>query len=123
MFFFYLIISPLYPIFGFLWFILRILKTMTHQEMVKELSQRLGKTQKETRQLVDTTIKILTATFDEGKGISIPGLGTFQPHTTNPRKMFNPTDEKNYLIPKKCALRFSCSSSLKSSLPVNPVLK
>jgi DNA-binding protein HU-beta len=94
---------------------------MNHQEMIKELSERLGKTQKETRQLLDSIIKIMTVTFDEGKGISIPGLGTFQPHKTNPRKMFNPTDDKNYMIPPKSAIRFSCSTSLKSSLPTNPV--
>ncbi|MCF8374588.1 MAG: HU family DNA-binding protein [Bacteroidales bacterium] len=94
---------------------------MNHHEMVKELSVRLGKTQKDTRQFVDTTLKIITATLDEGKGISIPGLGTFQPYVTKPRKMFNPGDEKNYLVPKKCTLRFTASTSLKSSLPTNPV--
>ena len=94
---------------------------MTHNEIIKELSQKIGKTQKETRSLLASLVDIVSTGIDDGKVMRIPGLGAFQEHTLDERKNYNPGDKKHYLIPKKRTVHFAPGATLKANLPQNPI--
>ena len=94
---------------------------MTHNDIVKELSEKSGKTQKETRKIIKALTGIIAREVDHDKVVRIPGLGSFQSHIFDERLNFNPGDKRHYMIPRKRTVHFAAGSTLKGELPLNPI--
>ena len=51
---------------------------MNNKEFISELSKRLGYTLKDTTQLLNSTVSVMTKQLQDGDTIAIQGFGTFE---------------------------------------------
>lgn len=89
---------------------------MNNKELTAELSNRLGKTQKEVTRLLDATISVMKEGFATGNDISFQGFGAFEIRKKEERITKNPLTQKRMLIPPKLVLVFKPSNNLKEKL-------
>jgi len=89
---------------------------MNTAEINKILSARLGKRQKETRDILDTAIAVIENTLVSDKHLTIPGLGTFGTKIRAARNAFNPALKKIVQLPASRAVFFHSSSGLKHKI-------
>ncbi|HMB98717.1 MAG TPA: HU family DNA-binding protein [Balneolaceae bacterium] len=89
---------------------------MNYSELVKNLADELDLSQSESNELVHETFDVLIKKLGEGKGFTIPDLGTFSVSSTEPKKVYNPYYEKYLITPPKRVVDFSPSSNLKDRL-------
>lgn len=89
---------------------------MTHSELIKNLSQRIGKSKIETTRLIKISTDVLKKLLDDDKSIAVPGLGTFQALVKNERKSYDPYHKKLIQLPQKRIITFKPSSIIKKEL-------
>ncbi|MGF1669047.1 MAG: HU family DNA-binding protein [Balneolaceae bacterium] len=89
---------------------------MNYSDLVKKLADELDLSQAETKRLIRDVTDILTENLGNGKGISIPDLGTFTVRTKDPRKVYNPHYKKYILTNPKRVVEFTPASNLKENL-------
>lgn len=89
---------------------------MTYGELIDELSEKLGLTKKETRELLGECVDCMANTLEEGQGFTIPDLGTFRIEVKDVQKIYNPHHKAHMLIPPKRVPQFTPSSHLKETL-------
>ncbi len=89
---------------------------MNTAEINKILSTRLGKTQKETRGILDIATGVIENTLVSDKHFTIPGLGTFGTKIKTARNAFNPALKKIVQLPASKAVFFHPSSGLKREI-------
>lgn len=89
---------------------------MNQSELIDQLAESTGRTKKETRELLRDTVSVLTDQLSEGKGVSIPDLGTFTPEVKDVRKVYSPHHETYILTPPKRVVDFSPAAGLKEKL-------
>lgn len=87
---------------------------MNTAEINKILSEKLGKTQKETREILEVTVDVLANTLVEEKSFTIPGLGTFGVKLRAARNAFNPALKAIVKLPPVKATFFHSSVGLKA---------
>jgi len=63
---------------------------MNTAEIVKELAQKHGKTKREVKQVIETTVGVLAENLTSERGFTFPGLGTFGTRLRAARNAFNP---------------------------------
>jgi len=63
---------------------------MNTKDIVRHLALRSGKTQVETRKLLAACIAELKKVLDDGRGFTIPGLGTFRIRIRDARMAYIP---------------------------------
>ena len=86
---------------------------MNNADVVRELASRLGKSQKDVRQLLKTWSEIARSILDGGQAFTIPGLGTFRTKLRDPRKAYNPKLKQVVRYPSKQVVQFTSSAPLK----------
>lgn len=86
---------------------------MNNLEVIKILAARSGRTQKETREMLRNSILEIRNVLDQGLGISLPRLGTFETRLRGERKSFNPHYKKRVILPPKRVVVFHSSAALK----------
>jgi nucleoid DNA-binding protein len=96
---------------------------MTNNELVKELSKRLGKSQAETKQLLNIGTETLKNILDEGNSVSIPQLGTFGVSVRENRNSYDPYHKRKIILPVKRLISFRPSSVIKQELKNERVKK
>ena len=89
---------------------------MNNLEFIKLLAARLGKTQREIRNLLDHSVEKIKNTLDGDLKLTIPRLGTFETHVRRQRKSYNPHYGKFVILPPKRLISFHSSSALKRHL-------
>ena len=89
---------------------------MDYNTFVKNLSERVGQTQVETKRLLKNSFELITETIDNDKGISVPGLGTFHVKIRDEHKGYSPYHDQFMLLPKKRIVTFHPSSAIKEQL-------
>lgn len=85
---------------------------MNQTELIRNLASRLGKTQVETKNLLDSALKIISDTIDQDIPVSIPNLGTFYTSLTKRRKSFSPFHKQYFMLPPKRIIKFRPSISI-----------
>jgi nucleoid DNA-binding protein len=85
------------------------LKNVTKQDLIQEASRSSGRSQAETRGVVEEFMRVVSDLLESGKMIEIRGFGTFYSKERKPRPARNPrTGEVCPLGTRKVALfRFS----------------
>ena len=89
---------------------------MTNQELISELAKRLGWTQRQTTEMLDSTISIINANLEESNSINIQGFGLFETKKKGERVSVNPVSKQRYLVPPKISLAFRPGQSIKDNL-------
>lgn len=89
---------------------------MTYRELIDKLAESSGRTKAETKQLLKDSVSVLSGQLSQGKGVSIPDLGTFSTRVKEVQKVYNPHYKKYMLVPPKRVVEFSPSSVLKDEL-------
>lgn len=89
---------------------------MNYRELIDNLSEKTGRSKKETKELLGNTMEILSDQLSDGHGVSIPDLGTFTTKTSEEKKVYNPHFEDYIMVPPKRTVEFSPAAGLKDSL-------
>jgi len=86
---------------------------VNNKEFVAELSKRLGKSSKETTEMVSSLLKEMTEQWQEGNMIAVQGFGTLEVKKKAERISVNPTTKQRMLVPPKLVLAYKPSTLLK----------
>lgn len=89
---------------------------MNYTELIEQLSERTGHPKKETKEILNEAISVLSDQLSEGTGISIPDLGTFLTKLHEEKKVYNPHYESYMIVPPKRVVDFSPASGLKEKI-------
>jgi len=86
---------------------------MNTKDIVRHLALKSGKTQVETRKLLAACIAVLKQVLDDGRGFTIPGLGTFRIRIRDARVAYIPRYKQKMQLPPKKVVTFSPGAALK----------
>lgn len=89
---------------------------MTNKEVVARLAGKFDLSKAEAKRTLDSALDSMSDTLSDGKGFSIPELGTFKTIEKEARKAYNPHYKQYMQIPKKRVVEFSPSSGLKEEM-------
>lgn len=89
---------------------------LNNKEFISELSKRLGYTVKDTSDLLNTTVSVITEQLQENNVIAIQGFGSFEVKKKGERISVNPTTKLRLLIPPKLVLTYKPSTVLKEKI-------
>lgn len=89
---------------------------MNYRELIDRLSDKTGRSKKEIKELLGVTVEKLTEQLSEGRGVSVPDLGTFSTKTSEEKKVYNPHYEDYIIVPPKRTVEFSPATGLKESV-------
>lgn len=89
---------------------------MNFKELINRLSEKTGNTKTDTKKVLQDTISVLSNQLENGKGVSIPDLGTFSTRETPERKVYNPHYDAEMLVPKKRVVEFTPATGLKDEV-------
>lgn len=86
---------------------------MNNKDFIKELSEKLGYTIKDTNKLVASVISIMTDRLSDSDSIAISGFGSFEVKKKVERITINPSTKVRMLVPPKLVLTFHPSTMIK----------
>ena len=89
---------------------------MNSQELVAELSRRLGKTQKEMGVLLQVTADSVVGALQESTTIAMQGFGSLEVRKKQDRILINPTTKQKMVVPPKLSLIFKVGTTYKQKL-------
>lgn len=89
---------------------------MTNQELIAALAKRLGWTQRQTIEVLETTVSILRTNLEDSNSINIQGFGLFETKKKGERISVNPVSKQRFLIPPKITLAFRPGQTIKDNL-------
>lgn len=89
---------------------------MTNQELIAALAKRLGWTQRQTTEVLETTVSILRTNLEDSSSINIQGFGLFETKKKGERISVNPVSKQRFLIPPKITLAFRPGQTIKDNL-------
>lgn len=86
---------------------------MNNKEFISEIAQRLGYTQKDASQLLNSTISLMAKELQDGNTFAIQSFGTFEVKKKMERISVNPVTQQRMLVPPKLVLTYKPSNVLK----------
>lgn len=86
---------------------------MNNKEFINALATRTDNSQKNTKQLIDSLVRLLADTLEEGDTLAVQSFGTFEVKKKKERIIVNPSSKQRQLVPPKLAISFKPSSVLK----------
>ncbi|MDR2955161.1 MAG: HU family DNA-binding protein [Prevotella sp.] len=89
---------------------------MTNQELVSALAKRLGWTQKQTSETLETTVSVINSNLEDNNSINIQGFGLFETKKKNERVSVNPVSKQRFLVPPKISVAFRPGQTIKDNL-------
>lgn len=89
---------------------------MNKTELIKNVAEVTGKTQKETREVVESVLEAMAETLAEGEEVNIHGFGKFKVVERPARQGRNPKTGEAIEIPARNALKFKPASRLKEAV-------
>lgn len=89
---------------------------MTNQDLTVVLAKRLGWTQRQTSEVLETTVSIINSQLEEGNSINIQGFGLFETKKKGERISVNPVSRQRFLVPPKISAVFRPGQTIKDNL-------
>ena len=89
---------------------------MNKKELVKKVASRVGNTQKNTQDIIETACEVIMEEVANGERVSLQGFGSFNQKTRKGYKYHNKLLNKVVDIPDKKLVKFSPSSLFKGIL-------
>jgi integration host factor subunit alpha len=93
--------------------------TLTKAVIAEVIHNRVGRTKKQSAELVDCLFEIIKGTLGDGKDVLISGFGKFSVRERKERKGRNPLTGKPLVLPAKKVVTFKCSGKLKDKINGN----
>lgn len=87
--------------------------SMNNKDFISELSSRLGRSSKDTADLVSSLLAGMTHHLEDGNAVYIQSFGTFEVKKKIERISVNPVTKQRLLVPPKLVLSYKPSASLK----------
>lgn len=94
--------------------------TMTKNDIVEHIYERVGFSKKEASEVVESIFEAIKSHLEHGEKVKISGFGNFVVHRKRPRKGRNPQTGEEITISGRKVLSFKASPVLKKSM--NPSL-
>lgn len=91
-------------------------KSVTRKQLVKEMSEETGDTQKKIESIIDLFFTKVTEALSESESVRIHNFGSFHPKIRDSYQGRNPSTGKTMMIASKKVVRFTASEALKSAL-------
>lgn len=89
---------------------------MNKKELVKKVASRVGNTQKNTQDIIETACEVIMEEVANGERVSLQGFGSFNQKTRKGYRFHNKLFNKVVDIPDKKLVKFSPSSLFKGIL-------
>ncbi len=89
---------------------------MNYKQLIDKLSEQTGNTKTRTKEILGDAVTVLTEQLSDGKGVSIPDLGTFSTKVTEQKKVYNPHYDAYMMVPPKRVVEFSPAAGLKEEV-------
>lgn len=93
--------------------------TLTKADIAEVIHNRVGRTKKQSAELVDCLFEIIKGTLGDGKDVLISGFGKFSVRERKERKGRNPLTGKPLVLPAKKVVTFKCSGKLRDQINGN----
>jgi integration host factor subunit alpha len=93
--------------------------TLTKADIAEVIHNRVGRTKKQSAELVDCLFEIIKANLGDGKNVLISGFGKFSVRERKARKGRNPLTGKPLMLPAKKVVTFKCSGKLRDKINGN----
>ncbi|MDH6309846.1 DNA-binding protein HU-beta [Dysgonomonas sp. PFB1-18] len=89
---------------------------MTNQELIAALAKRMGWTQKQTSEVLESAVSIINNNLEESNSVNIQGFGLFETKKKGERISVNPVSKQRFLVPPKISLAFRPGQTIKDNL-------
>jgi DNA-binding protein HU-beta len=89
------------------------MESIQKTEFIKAVAERTGNSQKETKEIIDAALDVITDALAQGKKVTLTGFGTFEVRHRQQREGVNPQTREKITIPETKTPGFSASSTLK----------
>ncbi|HLH14614.1 MAG TPA: HU family DNA-binding protein [Solirubrobacteraceae bacterium] len=89
---------------------------MTKNELAEQIAERTGLAASQARQVVETTIEVVSDELASGGEVSLAGFGKFSVSQRAAREGRNPSTGETIKIAASKAAKFSAASALKKRL-------
>ncbi len=91
-------------------------KSITRKELACDISEKLGFSQVESRELIDEVLNCLKDTLAKGEQVKLVGFGTFNVHHKAPRPGRNPKTGEPVEICERGTVTFRASKKLREAI-------
>ena len=89
---------------------------MTNLELIATLAKRLNWTQRQTSEMLESTVSAINEQLQKETAVNILGLGLFETKKKGERISVNPVSKQRYLVPPKIAIAFKPAQTIKDRL-------
>ena len=89
---------------------------MTKAEIAKIVHERVGLTKKESAQIVDSVLRVIFESLEQGENVKLSGFGHFVIREKHARRGRNPKTGEDLTISPRSVVTFRASPLLKQKL-------
>lgn len=89
--------------------LLSLVESMNHKDFISKLSERAGRSYKQTDALVGALVTSLVKELEETHNVDLPGLGRFEVEKELEKIVESPSDGTRLLIPPMLVIRFEAN--------------
>ena len=89
---------------------------MTYKQLIKLVADDRDIPNSQAKELIEGLFRTLEEEMEHGKGVSIPGLGTFLTKTREERRVYSPHHGTYIMVPPKRVVDFTPSANVKDNL-------
>ncbi|MGW8223946.1 MAG: integration host factor subunit alpha [Syntrophobacteria bacterium] len=93
--------------------------TLTKADIAKVIHNQVGRTKKQSAELVDCLFEIIKGTLEDGKDVLISGFGKFSIRERKERNGRNPLTGKPLVLAARKVVTFQCSGKLRNKINGN----
>ena len=90
--------------------------TFTKADIAQEVHNNVGRSKKESAQIVETLLELMKKSLEEGEDVLISGFGKFSIQERRERKGRNPLTGDPMMLPAKKVVTFRCSGKLRERI-------
>ena len=92
---------------------------MKYNILTKKIARKINLSEKKVNDALICFTKFMNDELLKGNQVMIKGMGTFETVEKSERKVFNPTNKKYTLVPKKSTIKFKPTNSFKNFFKVD----
>ncbi|MEJ2234779.1 MAG: integration host factor subunit alpha [Syntrophobacterales bacterium] len=93
--------------------------TLTKADIAKVIHNQVGRTKKQSAELVDCLFEIIKGTLEDGNDVLISGFGKFSIRERKERNGRNPLTGKPLVLAARKVVTFQCSGKLRNKINGN----
>lgn len=89
---------------------------MNKKELVKEVASRVGNTQKNTQDIIETACEVIAEAIANEERVSLNGFGHFDQKTLKKYEFYSKSLRKEVTVPERRTVRFTPSEYFRKIL-------